>query len=347
MKKGLCSLVFMLFVIAANAQESRSAYNFLRVPSSSHVSALGGENISLIADDAASARQNPALYANVNDRTLGLSFMTYPAGGTLFGAQFVKAFGDRHTAAFTAHYMNYGSVDETDESGIASGTFSPKDLVLSAGYSYLMGDYVSGGAQLKMISSSYGDYSSMALAVDLGLNYFDEDHDLSLSLAALNIGRQIKMFDDRREHLPFNLQAGATIGLAQAPIRLSITMTDLTRWKKEDYFTTEDKIGFGKMLLNHFVAGVDILPSKQTYLSVGYNFRRAYELKQAGESHWAGLSVGGGLTLKDFKFGVSFAKYSLSASSLMVNLSYSFPASKKKKNAQTTKSTDTQAEEEE
>lgn len=35
------------------AQESQTGYNFLRLPVSAHAAALGGDNITLIEDDAA------------------------------------------------------------------------------------------------------------------------------------------------------------------------------------------------------------------------------------------------------------------------------------------------------
>ena len=38
-------------LITLSAQESQTAYNFLRLPVSAHASALGGENISLADDD--------------------------------------------------------------------------------------------------------------------------------------------------------------------------------------------------------------------------------------------------------------------------------------------------------
>ena len=42
-----------------------------------------------------------------------------------------------------------------------------------------------------------------------------------------------------------------------------------------------------------------------------------------GESnHGAGLSVGGGLQLQRFKLQVAYAKYHVSANSLLINLTY-------------------------
>lgn len=43
------------------AQESQTEYNFLRLPVSAHSAALGGDNITLIEDDASLIFANPAL----------------------------------------------------------------------------------------------------------------------------------------------------------------------------------------------------------------------------------------------------------------------------------------------
>ena len=220
--------------------------------------------------------------------------------------------------------MNYGSMDETDVDGNVLGEFSPKDFVVGAGYSYVLSDRWAGGANLNAIFSKYADFSAFALAVDLGVNYYDEDHDFSLSAVLRNIGAPIKSFEDRTERLPFNMQIGMTKGMSHAPVRISVTMTDLTRWNDDDYFVAdeEDKISFGKKLLNHFVVGVDILPTDKIYLSAGYNFRRAYELKAAGSGHGAGLTFGGGLQLSRFKIGASYAKYHVASTALMFNVGY-------------------------
>ncbi len=326
MKRYLLLIISTLYLYAAHGQGIASSFSVLRLPASSHVAALGGEHISLAADDAPSVGSiNPALYAGAEPRALGLQFMTLPDGGSHFGAQYVQDFGDRHTAAITASCLNYGTMDETDAQGIKSGTFSPKDICFGLGYSYLLSDRFSGGAALNFVSSNYGQYNSLALSVNLGLNYYDPDNDVSVSAALLHIGRQIKTFEDgERQDLPFNAVVGATVGMAHAPVRLSLTLTDLTRWKSKDYFTTDDDLSFGRLLINHAVVGVDVLLSDAITVSAGYNIRRAYELKQAGGSHWAGLSGGIGLSLRRIKLAVNYSQYALSAGSLGVNAAYLF-----------------------
>ena len=164
----------------------------------------------------------------------------------------------------------------------------------------------------------------------MGLNYYDDEQDLSLSATLQNMGAQLKAYDEGR-HLktPFALNVGFSKGLDHLPIRFHVTMTDVTRWKSSYYVLPEnkdnqksDKVSFGKIALNHFVVGLDVLPTDYLYLSLGYNFRRAYELKAAGSSHWAGISAGAGINIKRFNFGVSYAKYHHAGNSFMANVGY-------------------------
>lgn len=326
------SLLLAVLPATALAQEYASAFNTLRLPASSHAAALGGQNVTLIEDEPTAGWYNPALYANVSDFSAGLDFMTYAAGSTWMGAHFVKAFGERHTMAVGAQYMNYGKMDETDEAGNTLGQFSAKDIVIGAGYSYLLSDRWTGGANLKMMVSNLADYTALAAAIDVGVNYYDDENDLSVSASLQNIGTQLKAYHDgQRTHLPFTLALGFSKGMAHLPVRFHVTMTDVTRWKSSYYVLPEnkdkdknDKVGFGKKALNHFVLGLDILPTDYLYLSVGYNFRRAYELKASGSSHLAGLSAGAGVNVKHFKFGVSYAKYHQASNSIMANVGYAF-----------------------
>ncbi|MBO5704084.1 MAG: type IX secretion system protein PorQ [Bacteroidaceae bacterium] len=327
MKKTLILLFVFLNSLIVCAQESSSGYNILKLPTSGHVAALGGENISLIENDAAIAWHNPALLANVQSQTLGLTFMTYFADAQWMGAQYVRAFGERHTGSLAIQYMNYGSQKEMNEAGQVLGDFSAKDIIFAPSYSYLLNDKWSGGATLKFAYSSYDSYSALALGVDLGLNYYDEERDLSASITLKNIGAEVSSFQDQEQHLPFVAQVGFSKGLNHLPLRISVTLTDLTRWSSRYYYIAEDekeKLSFSKKLLNHFVVGADYFLTTNIYLSAGYNFRRAYELKAAGSAHGAGLSFGGGLTLSKFSLSASYAKYHKAQGSLMFNASYSW-----------------------
>ena len=306
------------------AQESGSVFNFLNLPVSSHSTALGGKNISLIEDDISLALQNPALLTGVSDKTIGFSFMTYMQGCNTGAAAYGQQVGSRGNWGVHARFVSYGSIKETLLSSEEVGSFSPLDLCIAGQFSHLLGERWAGGVTAKFIYSHYGHYTSAALAADLGLNYFDEDADFSFSIAARNLGGQIKSFGNEHDRLPADLEMGITKSLGHAPIRISLTMVDLTRWTSDDYFTTGKKLKSGSIFINHFVLGAEWLINSRFYVGLGYNFRRGYEMNAAGSSHAAGLSFGGGVNLKRFKLGIAYAKYHVSAPTLAFTVAYNF-----------------------
>ncbi len=324
MKKTVIFLIFWLTARMLMAQAGHAqAYAWLRLPLSAHVGAVGGENISLVDDDASLGLANPALLANVQNRTLRFDYTRHMASANLVGAQYVQAFGERHTGSVALHYLGYGRQDETDASGNVLGHFTPKDIMVQAGYAYLLSSRWSGGAALKVIYAHYAGYTSAALAVDVGVNYYNDETDLSFSAALRNVGVQVKRFDDRSERVPYDVQLGLSKGLDHAPIRFSFTLTDLTRWRSSYYYSASGRTKPLQVALNHLVAGVDIVPSSHFYLSAGYNFRRAYELKAAGRARGAGITVGGGVRLGSFKADVAWGRYSAAASDLSMSVAWS------------------------
>ena len=321
-KRILPAIFAVCLGVTAEAQESNSVFNFMELPVSAHSTALGGHNISLIEDDATLVFANPALLSSVSDKTISLNYMTYLQGCNVGSAAFVKVLRERSTLGVTAQYANYGSMEETTADNIVTGSFSPMDLALACAYAYNLSDRWAGGATGKFIYSHYGQFSSVALAVDLGLNYYDEGADFSASVVARNLGGQIKAFGDTHEKLPYSLQLGFTKGFYNAPLRVSVTLVDLTRWSKEYYTTPGNEISNGRILLNHLALGVDYLPTDYMYLSLGYNLRKAGEMKAAGSSHAAGLCAGAGIKLSRFSFGLAYAQYHMSAPSLVFNAAY-------------------------
>ncbi len=317
-------LAFMCGTTTSLCQESTSVFNFLSLPYSAHATGLGGRNISLIEDDITLAVQNPALLSSVSDKTLGLNFLTYMKGARAGSASYAQTAGERGTWGVGFQFMGYGSMKETLPSGEIIGDMSAQDICASGTYTYLLGDKWSGGATGKIIYSHYGSFSSCALAVDLGINYFLLEQEFSLSAVARNIGGQVKAFGDHHERLPFDLEVGFTKELGHAPVSFSLTLIDLTRWNKKYFYSTSNKISGGRVFTNHFNIGVDIKPAKIVYISAGYNFRRAYEMKAAGSSHAAGLSFGAGLDTKRIKAGIGYAKYHVGAPTFSVNIAYNF-----------------------
>ena len=314
MKRTFTTVLWaFIYIIGANAQVN-STFNFLKLPVSSHAAALGGENISIIEDDLAMALQNPALLSCVADKTISLNYMFYMDGVGMGSAAFSKVINNRSAWAVGAQFLGYGKMQLTDAENNSYGTFSAKDIALMGVYNFDFNDYWSGGVTGKMVYSHYYDYTALGIGVDLGLNYYDSEHEWSVSLVAKNLGGQLKAYDDEYERMPLDVQAGVSKKFAALPFRVSATLVNLNNWDTS--------------FKNHLVFGADIILSSQIYVALGYNFRRADEMATLKgtdneSTHMAGLSLGAGLQLERFKLQLAYGRYHVSSSSLLVNVSYS------------------------
>lgn len=318
MKRVLTYLYIICSAALLHAQDAGAAFQFLQLPSSSHAAALGGDNTSIIEDDVTLAYHNPALLANVSGSTLSFNYMSYLQRTHVASAAYNMLVGERSALAFGAHYLNYGSMKNTDAEGNIIGNFSAKDMALMTTYSFDFSDRLSGGVTGKLIYSNYEQVYSLAVGVDLGLNYYNPETMLSVSVVARNLGGQVKTYDGTQEPLPFNLLVGFSKTLAHAPIRLSLTLTDLNRWQAEDFYNTGDD-SWKALLLKHFILGADLFPTPNTYVSLGYNLLLRSELKHNTKRSLEGFSIGGGIQTQRIKVGLSYGKYHIAASSLMMN----------------------------
>lgn len=315
MRKFLSTILFLLTAISTvSAQDSQDVMTFLKIPTSAHVAALGGDNISIIEDDASLAMSNPALLASVSHQTVSLGYMNYMSGVNMGTAGYTHVINEKTTVGGSIQYINYGSLKHRDAQNNDLGNFTPMDIVFEPMVSYTLAKNLVGGVGGKFIYSKIGSYTSTAAAVDLGLNYYHPDLDFSASITLKNLGGQLSAYNDDYEHLPTDVQVGVTKGLGESlPFRISLTFMDLGHWNYS--------------FLQHACIGLDVLLTPEFYIAGGYNLRRAHEMKvKNGEgkesSHGAGFSIGAGLSLERFRLSASYGKYHVSASSFMVNLAF-------------------------
>lgn len=314
----ICCLFVLLCEVCLG--QGNSAFQFLRLPVSARVAALGGENISVLSDDPSLAFQNPALLSGVSERQLAFGCMTYMQGTTLASASYNLRPGSRSALAFGGRYLGFGDMAQTATDGEILGEFGAKDMALTAVYNYDLSDTWSGGIGTNFIYSNYDIVWSLALGVDLGLNYYDPDNEFSFSLLAARLGGQVRTYDGTTERLPTSVMAGFSKYLAHAPIRFSLTLTDLNLWSADDFYGTD--LSATDILLRHVVIGAEFFPTDNLWLGLGYNQRLHSELTSGGRS-LAGFSLGGGMNLSRLSFGVSYSRYHVAANSLLMNISYS------------------------
>lgn len=314
MKKVTTVLLSLSLTATVWAQESQTAYNYLRLPVSAHAAALGGDNITIIEDDEAFIFHNPALLSTVSDRTLLVNYMNYMSGANTASAAFNKVYKEKATFAISGQYVDYGKMKQVDINNVQTGEFNARDMSLAGYFSYMLGQRWAGGIAAKWLYSTIGSYHSMAVGVDLGLNYYDADREWSVSIVAKNLGGQIEAYDEEYDRLPIDVQIGTSKRLLHTPFRVSATLVDLNHWNYS--------------FINHAVLGVDLLLTDNIWIGGGYNLRRAKEMKiqgtseEEGSSHGAGLSFGAGLNLERFKLNLAYGKYHVSNSSIVINAAF-------------------------
>ncbi len=316
---------------AASAQDGTSSYNWLNITSSSKIYGLGGLNISLVDDDMATSDQNPALLGAEMSGQIALNYMHYLGGSNFAGVRYAHSAGERAAWSGEIRYFGYGSITETLPDGTMVGNFSPKDVAFGGTYSHDITDRLRGGISLKMLYSGYADYTAFALATDLGINYFNPDKDVSLSVVLANLGGQIKRFHENYNRLPFDIRLGWSQVFGNFPVRFSVTAWNLTKWKlpymdNGDGSASSEKVlkdTFASNLFRHLVFGADLVSSKNFYIGIGYNYKTRTDMSTYSRSFISGWSLGAGIKGRGFGVGLALAQPHTGGTTLMVNLNLS------------------------
>lgn len=310
----------------ANAQDGSTAYNYLNITQSSRIYALGGVNITAVEDELSVTDQNPALLGPEMSGQILIDYMRYMGGSNFAGIRYAHSATERGAWSAGIRYFGYGNLTASDEFGNITGTFSPKDVNFSGAFSYDITDRLRGGITLKMLYSSYEAYSALAVGVDLGINYYDPDRELSLSAVVANLGGQLKRFNETHDRLPVDVRLGIAKMFSTIPIRFSITAWNLTKWHLP-YWKTGDgtapmerKDAFMSNLFRHLVFGVDFIPNERFYVALGYNYKTRTDMSTYQRSLLSGFSLGAGMNMRRFNVGIAFAQPHSGATTLMLNM---------------------------
>ncbi|MBR4829999.1 MAG: type IX secretion system protein PorQ [Muribaculaceae bacterium] len=328
----LLTACFVALFVAADDKPTTTAYKFLDVPTSSHVYGLGGHNLTIIDDDINLVEQNPALLGPEFDHQVGINYMRYIGDTNFAGLRYGQGVSEHGALAVGLQYFGYGDIQGASVDGVLTGTFTASDIAFNLTYSHDISERMRGGITLKYLYSKYEDYTAGAVAADLGINYYNPDNELSVSLVAKNLGGQVKKFNEFKDNLPWDVQVGVSKMLGNAPIRLHLTAYELSRWNSS-YYKIEDinnpnsglikEDSFGSNLMRHLVLGADILPSNNLYLGIGYNYRTRTDMATYKRDFMSGLSVAGGLKVRAFGIGAAFARPHTGATTFMFNLTTS------------------------
>lgn len=305
-------------------QAGSNTYDFLNLTNSARVGALGGNQVGININDVSLVFHNPANLSPELNQSLTFNYVPYVSDIKMTYAGYAHHFNNIGTFGISIHSINYGSFDRADVDGNLNGTFSAAEYAINLSYSKLLSPKLRAGISLKPIISNLEQYNSFGLAADIGLLFHSENKLFSAGITLKNIGSQITTYNETYEPLPTDLQIGISKKLAHAPFRFSLTAQDLFDWsmkyKVEDgngdeiEATGNDGNGFDQ-LMRHMILGIELVPSDNFYVAVGYNHRRRQELGISEKMSTTGFSWGFGFRVYKFHFAYGSARYHLAGSS--------------------------------
>ncbi len=337
LKKLLLYLIIFICSVSYSQIGGRYTYQFLNLVTSPRQAALGGKVITIYDNDVNQVHFNPATINPEMDNHLALNYGSYYKEVTYGTASYAYTY-DRHLQTFQAgvNYVNYGNFEGYDENGQPTSEFSGSEIALSFGYAYTIPNTdIHVGASAKLISSTLESYNSFGGAIDIGALFIDEKNDVNWGLAIRNIGTQFSTYNAVREKLPLEIIAGVSQELENVPIRWHLTLENLQQWniafsnpvRATSSFNGEsnqEKVSFVNNVLRHVLVGVELFPKKAFNLRVGYNFRRAEELRLEEQRNFSGISLGFGLKLNKLKFNYSYSRYTLAGNTSLFGLTINF-----------------------
>lgn len=346
---------FLLFLIGLTCFSSISTaqiggskvYEFLNLPASARITALGGKHITVRDDDLAFALGNPAVLNDTmhNQLTFNHSFHLADIGQGFAG------YG-RHsqklntTFLFGVQYINYGNFQLADELGNINGQFDAAEYAITIGAGRSIYERLDVGANLRIITSQFESYNSFGLTTDLSAIYHIDEKGFIASMVLRNIGGQLATYrDGNREDVPFELLFGISKRLKYLPFRFSITAHHLERWnllydnpnsQENTFFLGEQEVTNNEWIDNlfrHFIFSGEFLFGKKENFRVrfAYNHFRKQDLALRNFRSLAGFSGGIGMKIKRFRFSFGFGAYHLGESASHFSIATNLGEFKKKR----------------
>lgn len=345
MRKFILFTACLLSWISSGAQSGGdNVFDFLSLPPSARVGALGGKQVSIFDDDVNFVHSNPSLLNGSMSNQIALNYINYLADINYYYLTYARTVGNIGNIGAGLQYFNYGEFIAANIHGDRTGTFNASDYTINLYYSRpILDSLLHVGGTLKLISSNYEAYNAFGVGLDAGVTYYNADRLFSAAFVVKNLGFQLNTYSSTsgQEPFPFEIQMGVTQKLRYAPFRFSVMLqhletpdlsytTEADRDDQQDVFGGQDQqqsklAEFGDNFFRHVIFGLEFVPTKNFHIDFGYNYKRRQELKLVDQPGWSGISFGFGLKLYKFRISYSHASYHIAAItdqfSVNVNLS--------------------------
>ncbi len=326
-KHLLSGILFFIAHVLWGQVGGLNIYEFLNLPASARITALGGNLISVRDDDANLAFNNPAALNQSMDGQISFSHNFNLAdiqNGYVNFTHHAKSWETTfHGGLF---YVDYGQIEETNEFGQELGALNVSEYAFSLGAGKVVYGRLSLGTNLKVIASNYTYYNSLGFVFDAAATYFDTSTNFAATILFKNMGSQLSKFTEKTEPLPFEIQIGLSKRLKYLPFRFSIIYRYFDRWNilYDDPNLEETAILFTDQpsersdasiwfdnIFRHFVFnGAFLFGKRENFrLRFGYSHLTRKELLVTNVGSFAGFSFGVGFKINRFRIDYGRSTY--------------------------------------
>jgi len=215
------------------------------------------------------------------------------------------------TIAAGLHFFDYGQLEGKNTSGEPTGNFGANSVAFSVGYAKKFFD--SGvlknlllGGNGKFIRFQIDNFTSTALALDLGMIYMIPSQQLNIGLAVFNWGTTTSAFIETKDDLPLNYQIGISKKLAHLPLMYSIS---LVKFNDEDFDVHVGGIDDIQINGLDLRLGGEFTLTEQLFLRLGYNTVGQDQKVDTGKDRLAGVSLGLGFKVNSIDVDYSFSSF--------------------------------------
>lgn len=307
---AVCVTAVFAATTTAKAQTRTGAtMGFLDIPQSTRLVGIGGMHIAPGTSGSSLVFHNPSAVTDSAGGDMSLNITPVTEGIKYASASYSHNVVGIGTIAAGLVYAGYGDFVRTDDTGAELGRFSANEGALYVGYARSLAPWLRLGASFKPIFSKVADYTSFALAMDMGAMFSFAQGRLNASVVVRNAGGVVKRYsaDDTAKPLPLDVKVGLSYKPEHAPFRLFLTLKDLTQW---DLSPRRDKsLNTGDNILRHTLVGLEFIPVRAFYASVGYDHRRRREMVDTDAGGMAGISWGMGLHVAKIDIQYAHSRY--------------------------------------
>ncbi len=219
-KKQMTKATLALLLLVFGFYQARSqSVPFINIPVDPSLSGMGG--ISLSSENTPFAIYYNSAFMSLSNVKggIGASFSLWQPKSTNNTLSTVTGYGkigDKFAVGIGARYLTSPSYEVSDINGVITGIFTPKNMSVDLGLSYLLMPGLALGATVKYITSDIGGpQKGVAYAADLSAVYRLKG--VHLGLYAKNIGSKIS-YGGSEYNLPANIGVGGSYKVSLSDI---------------------------------------------------------------------------------------------------------------------------------